>query len=243
MPPITISEHLDARDFNFSLDSSTATARVAYVVCTTLRALATAGDDVLWDIYGDIISAWPGCTASKAQEMFGNAVEWASEYRRVYVFFVPSPSLAAFAAHLTADVEDLSHVLAMHHRSQNALNTIYILPFLPRVEVLIEAGSFSSENGMRPGYDMDVVLVSTAKTVVHETRHLVESLFHGAHYTPPMVQGGFPAPSKTNKSVTPTFGVQGEAGDWYEVCHYGAFLSPALVSSAPSGPGRQPPCG
>ena len=63
---------LDARDIRLFVDSTNKTARLsifggeltldshlAYFACSTLRDIATAKNDVLWEIYGDIISTDP----------------------------------------------------------------------------------------------------------------------------------------------------------------------------------------
>lgn len=51
-----------------------------------------------------------------------------------------------------------------------------------------------------------------------------------AYCTPPMVQGSFSPPLKSNEHTErlSSDDVQREGGDWYEVSRYGAYLSPAL---------------
>jgi len=89
---------------------------------------------------------------------------------------VTPDSLSAFARHASADIEELQYVIAMHHRSQHDKNTIFILPFLPRIETLIECSVLSPDTASLPGHDLDVAIVSIAKAMVHETRHAVGML-------------------------------------------------------------------
>ncbi|KAJ7928859.1 hypothetical protein B0H13DRAFT_1541480, partial [Mycena leptocephala] len=79
-PPTTMSiteliPLLAQRDADYDLDSEQQTATipswrpasqpllgslVGYIACVTLRSLATAEETVVWDVFGSIISRWPG---------------------------------------------------------------------------------------------------------------------------------------------------------------------------------------
>ncbi|KAJ6561482.1 hypothetical protein DFH09DRAFT_1479826 [Mycena vulgaris] len=252
----TLADLLDRRDICMSLNPTKQTARfpifsggpgpvplaldshIAYVACQTLRHIATATDETLWDIYGDIISKWPGSAAPGVLKSWEEGKQWVETFRSqtdttqtiqgirkalatLSIIFVPSTSLPAFAQHTRGDLDEITHSLALHHRSSQGSNIIYIMPFLPRVEALLRASLHSADKGSVPGHDWDVAVVSAAKAMVY-----------GASYcTPPMIQGAFSPPLLPSEHATPlpSDTIQGEAGDWYEVSHYGAFLSPALV--------------
>ena len=171
-------------------------SRLAYIACTTLRDLATAENDILWEVYGDIISKWKGSTTQGILESLREQYNWVQEFRHrtdpvdiartisnirktlatLNLEHVPSISLPAFATHVSEEVEVLKSVIALHHRSEKDKNTIYILPFLPRIEQLIEASLLSPGLGFDPGHDFDVAVISTAKAMVHESRHVVGTL-------------------------------------------------------------------
>ncbi|KAJ7461736.1 hypothetical protein B0H11DRAFT_2055792 [Mycena galericulata] len=116
-----------------------------------------------------------------------------------------TPDIAAFSLHVSVPSEDLKHSLAIHYRSDTNKNTIYILPFLNRVEFLLRSDDLSPAEHRELG--LDVIAISTAKMIIHETRHLIRSLLHGtAHCIP-----------------------QGQSDDWFELSRYGAYATPALV--------------
>ena len=208
-----LNDLLDARDDQFSLDLTQKIARLpvfsdnqhvslpvysqlGYFACLTLRNLATAKDEVLWEIYGDIISNWPGSTAQGIQKSRKDQFHWVQAYRSkmdpgdmertisnirkalatVKLEVVLSHLLPAFARHVSADIEELKHAIALHWHSKRNENTIFILPFLPTVEGLIATSCISPGMGFLPGHDMDVVIVTTAKAMVHESRHMVGTL-------------------------------------------------------------------
>ncbi|KAJ7228747.1 hypothetical protein GGX14DRAFT_614769 [Mycena pura] len=263
-----LDAHLNARDSHLSLDSDKMTARcpvfnrkdipalpsqVAYVACQTLRSLATADTEVLWEVYGDIISGWPGpeSNAQSIEQTRDEERSWVKTYREkdskdmtqtisnirlrlatACLKHVPTISLISLATYLSTStdiIDTFDRVLALHHRSNEDEDTIFILPFLPRVEYLIGA-CFNSPS--KTSCMIDALVVSTAKAIVHESRHMVGTLIHGVSYlTPPMVQRAFRQEEVQEEAV------QGEAGDWYDASRYGAFhLCPSLVSPTDSGP-------
>jgi len=94
----------------------------------------------------------------------------------INLIHVSTTSLPAFAIHVSAKVKELEHVVAMHYRSEQGKDTIYMLPFLPRIESLLNSSLLSPDTGSLPGYDFDVAIVTTAKVIIHETRHVIGTL-------------------------------------------------------------------
>jgi len=162
-----------------------------------------ARDDVIWEVYGDIISKWPGSTTQDIPEGLRNQNSWIEMFQQrtdpdviaqtlsnirqslatIDLEIVPPDLLSAFARHISVDVEELEYAIAMHHRSQRDKNTIFILPFLPRIEALIELSRLSPDKALLPGQDLDVAIVSIAKAMVHETRHVVGTLVRASLYS------------------------------------------------------------
>ena len=178
----------------------------------TLRDLALASDDILWEVYGGIISKWQGSTAGDILECLRDEINHVQEYRNktdpkttsqifsdirkalatVELILVPKKKLPAFARYMSADEEILEQVffifyfsnlfsfaeqvVALYHRSEDTKNSIFILPFLLRVEELIQASQLSPNKAHDPGHDLDVAIVTTAKTIIQESRHLVGTL-------------------------------------------------------------------
>lgn len=202
---------LDVRNEHLSVDSGKLTARLpifgdnqlltvdsklAYFVCKTLCDLTKAEDDILWEIYGDIISRWSGSPAHTIQERLKDEKDWVRSFQHkkdpedmaqmisdirmalatLNLELVPTPLLPAFACYVSEDVEVLKQVTMMHHCSERNKNTIYILPFFPRIEKLIEASLLAPQTALTSGCDFDVAIVSTVKAIVHESRHLVGTL-------------------------------------------------------------------
>ncbi|KAJ6482543.1 hypothetical protein C8R45DRAFT_1001833 [Mycena sanguinolenta] len=217
---------------------------VAYVAYKMLRDLATADGEVIWRHFGDIIAEWPGSTsAQNIAEALVHERQWLQSFRQnaaadeekvfhkvrkaiacVRLEYVPSNAISAFGKYISEDVDDddLARTLTMHHRSEQGIDTIFILPSLPRMEKLIKSGLLSSP---RPTSDdiWDVVVLATATSIIRELRHMTGMLIHETTYfDPPMIRGFFPDGSEHN--------IQGPAGDWHQISRYGAVLSPALVS-------------
>ncbi|KAJ7234752.1 hypothetical protein B0H12DRAFT_154203 [Mycena haematopus] len=234
-------------------------SRVAYVAYKTLRSLATMESQLIWQHFGDIIAKWSGCTNSHdVRQALLQEHNWVEAFRQktteseekacinkirnaladVTLLHVPLPALPTLEEYTSEDIG--TRVVAMHHRSELHKNTIFILPFLFSIEALIKEGLLSSAIGV--GGIWDVVDVTIAKSIMHETRHMVGTLIHGETYcTPPMVQGSFAPlispsrPDEIQADESSNIPVQGEAGDWFEFTRHGAVLSPALVSATEVG--------
>ncbi|KAF7377543.1 hypothetical protein MSAN_00176600 [Mycena sanguinolenta] len=212
-------------------------SRIAYTAYKVLRDLATLDDELLWHHFGDIISKWPGCTSSQnVQEAMAHERAWVASFRQnatadgdgkilairkaiasIRLEFLSPTSFAAVAS--SPDEQDaLAHCTAMYHKSEHK---ILIPPFFPRVEELVRAKEI-------PEDCWDAVVVSVAKTMVHEVRRMVGTLLHGPAYCTP--QADF-APSTHAEALHPNV----EHADWYELSRYGAFLRPALISPFASG--------
>jgi hypothetical protein len=164
----------------------------------------------------------------------------------VQLVFVSTNALENFAQHVDVDVSELPLAIAVHNRTETEKHTISILPFLPRVEILLAGSQLSPVYGSFPGHDQDVLVISAAKTIVRETRHMIGTLvsvsshgrtkcdgfqLHGvAYFTLPMVQGTSTDPLALQPQFDSEKAVQGEGGDWYEISHYGALAIRGCVS-------------
>ncbi|KAJ7242560.1 hypothetical protein B0H12DRAFT_1132174 [Mycena haematopus] len=233
----------------FRSESPDPESKIAFVAYTIIRRLATGDKESIWRVFGDIIAKWTG---SPSTQNLSDAVkherEWVESFRRkaapadeetlvskvrnaiasLRLEYVPTTAFAAFvefAAAANLKEEELARAAAIHHRSDSHVDSIFILPFLPQLEALIKSERL-------PPTAWDVVVVATAKTIIHELRHMIGTLLNGGLYcTPPMVQGSFAPPLSPNDAEKiPAECTQCEAGEWYEVSHYGAVLYPALVS-------------
>ncbi|KAJ7058229.1 hypothetical protein C8F01DRAFT_1256105 [Mycena amicta] len=236
----------------------TSASHVAFCALYTLRALAGANDESLWDIYGDVISRWTASApASTMAEKIEDSKHWVTEYRNnhpvsetdltldkirrclctVDLVYVPFEAVYTLAAELSTDTSALHKAIACHHRTDQHKNTIFLTYFLVRLEILVQQGYLAPNTAVQEGYEMDVLVVSMAKAIIHESRHLVGTLLHGPDYrTPYLVQGAFPEELNDFADGTGEAGDVGEAdagkaGDWFEAARYGAYALPTLVSS------------
>jgi hypothetical protein len=152
-----------------------------------LRSLATASDGDLWATFGDVISKWEGVGKEKVwtdkfrTDMGSTAMaEMMMKIRTalatIQLEYVPPSSVSDFASYTASNEEDIQHAVAMHYRSASDVDTIFFLPFLVRVDLLLASGTMSPETGSRPGCDVDALIVSTAKATLHEARNLVGTL-------------------------------------------------------------------
>ncbi|KAJ7498472.1 hypothetical protein FB451DRAFT_1161211 [Mycena latifolia] len=225
-------------------------SHISFIVCQTLRSLAMADTETLWDIYGSIMSKWPGSRQTSVESCVADERAWVAKFRQdgppddlefrvrraiadVEVQFIPTSQLKARADAWGKTVDELSDVVALHYRHESAKSILFILPFLPRVEQWILGQVLSPGVGLLPGQDLDALLVSTAKTVVHETRRIIATLLHGVAYTTPcLVQGSFAPPLSPaiHDEIPMEGGPWGEGGDWYEVSRYGAYTCPGLIA-------------
>ncbi|KAJ7678984.1 hypothetical protein DFH06DRAFT_1290799 [Mycena polygramma] len=239
-------------------------SHTAYLALTTLWSLALATDDDLLELYGTIITRWRGADVQSAVEAYQAEKRAIRDYiaqvaqdelEKTFILirealataellFVSNLDQFSLEAQHIQDIppEDLLMVVGLHHRSASSLKTIYIFPHLPKLEILIKSKLVEPATGLLPGRAMDALEVSTAHTILHESRHLVGTPLYGPKYkTPVLVQGAFPAtpllPSATldgidedatvDKSV---LGDQGEAGDYWDTTRYGARPDLSIVS-------------
>ncbi|KAJ6531972.1 hypothetical protein B0H19DRAFT_1326557 [Mycena capillaripes] len=107
--------------------------------------------------------------------------------------------------------EDLSCFLALHHRHPDFANILYLLPPLVEIENLRDK-SLDVEEGALPGHGLKVLIVTTAKTVIHEFRRFIGTMLFG------------------------TKAEQGEAGEFFEVFRYGAKGEVSLPLPSPTPP-------
>ncbi|KAF7377541.1 hypothetical protein MSAN_00176400 [Mycena sanguinolenta] len=226
-------------------------SKVAYAAYKTLATLATAESALLWRHFGDILAQWPGAASRNFEEAYQQERAWVDSFREegpaeadalimevrkviasVELQYVTVESFPAFIDFTSANDDErlgLDSALCIHPRSQQSIDTIFVFPFLPQLEDYIKDGIMSSPHSAS---FLNVIIVATAKAIIHETRHMLGRLIHGIQYcTPPMVQGLLapPLPS-THAEQLPANAVQGEAGEWHEISRYGTVLSPALVS-------------
>ncbi|KAJ6482416.1 hypothetical protein C8R45DRAFT_301988 [Mycena sanguinolenta] len=208
-------------------------SKVAYAAYKTLAALATAESTLLWRHFGDILAQWPGAASSNVEEACRQERAWVDSFREkasaeadaliikvreaiasVKLQYVPVESFPAFIDFTSANDGErlkLDTALCIHHCSQQNIDTIFVFPFLPQLEDYIKHGLMSS---LQSTSFLDVIIVATAKSIIHETRRMVGTLIHGAQYcAPPMVQGSFvpPLPSTQAEQLPNTNAVQGEA--------------------------------
>jgi hypothetical protein len=185
---------LDRRDADCHLDSEQQTATipswrdaseplvgslVGYIACVTLRSLATAEETVVWDIFGSIISRWPGSKSSTSpSQSLAEEQEWVACYREETEKSLVERQLldlrrvlATVRLEVVVDTEEF----AKAHRAQDVL---YLLPDLPRLENFLKAKCIEVGTGLLPGHGLDVVVIITAKMIVNECRHLVSILEH-----------------------------------------------------------------
>ncbi|KAJ7642691.1 hypothetical protein DFH06DRAFT_604886 [Mycena polygramma] len=242
-------------------------SKTIYVAISTLDQLALASDDILWEIFGSVISMWPaGVQLRTVAECKADESAWVAKYRtetqasvqaqvldkirkalaEAELFLVPSTDLDVFTKihgekgkSSESESEDekeeednegeFDHTLAMHRRHSDCFDRIYIFSTIPVTENLLISKIISSVYGIDPGFGLDVLLVATAKAVVHEARYLVASTLHGDQYRNPLLmQGSFNPSDHASKS----YFAAGEAGTrWYEVSRYGSFIAPMLVST------------
>jgi hypothetical protein len=223
-------------------------SKVAYMAYRTLRALALAEEEDLWNLYGSIISRWPGLgTSTCIEDAFDNERRFVGDYRQqmagteeetriltlirktlasVELSFIRYEQLESFASTcVSASVDDPRlDSLAFHHRVDENLNKIFLAPYLPQMENWLLEGLIAKNEGYNPGEDLDVILLSTAKAIVHETRHLVGSVVIQGSFAPPLRdQPGTQVLSNTTEKFV------GEPGEYFEVSRFGtctgAYLS------------------
>ncbi|KAF7377542.1 hypothetical protein MSAN_00176500 [Mycena sanguinolenta] len=216
-------------------------SKLAEVAYKTLRDLANADSELLWRHFGDIIAKWPGAAnAQNVGEAFEHEREWVQSFRQngsgeaestitgvrnaIALVSVEYDPFTTLPAKTFDDGDDLDRVLAVYHRPEKNIDKISFLPFLPRMERLVS-------DGLLPATSLDVVVVITAMTIMHELRYMVGTLVHGASFcTLPAVH-----PSFSPLAEETTDANQGEVADWYELSRYGAILSPALVAPTKDG--------
>jgi hypothetical protein len=185
---------LDQRDADCHLDSEQQTATipswrdaseplvgslVGYIACVTLRSLATAEETVVWDVFGSIISRWPGSKSSTSpSQSLAEEREWVARYcEETEKSLVERQlldlrrALATIRLEIVVDTEEF----AKAHRAQDVL---YLLPDLPRLENFLKAKCIEVGTAFLPGHGLDVVVIITAKMIVNECRHLVSILEH-----------------------------------------------------------------
>ncbi|KAJ6507958.1 hypothetical protein C8R47DRAFT_63530 [Mycena vitilis] len=153
---------------------------VGYIACRTLRSLALADENSIWDILGSDISRWPRCTSSTLQAIGEErtlvpAVECRLREIRmalatVRLEFAPDSDL--FNPGCRADGL-CREVVALR-------NKLCISSFLPHIERLLKLRRIEADEGLLPGRGLDVVVIVTAKAIVRECRHLIRSLFYDA---------------------------------------------------------------
>ena len=105
-------------------------SELGYFAHKTLCDLALASDDILWEVYGGVISKWQGSTARDILECLRDEINHVQEYRNktdpkttsqiisdirkalatVELIFVPQKKLPAFARYVSADEEILEQV-------------------------------------------------------------------------------------------------------------------------------------
>ncbi|KAJ7058128.1 hypothetical protein C8F01DRAFT_1149674 [Mycena amicta] len=174
----------------------TLSCQVAYYAVDTLRCLATAREEDLWSIFGDVISRWTASApASVMAEKVADERRWITQYRSshpetdmtpillkirrclctVDLVYVPFTSVPALATRLSTEPSTLHKTLAFHHRADDK-NTIYLSSFLPHLELLLQEGDLAPTTAFKTGFEMDVLVVSIAMAIIHESRHLVGTL-------------------------------------------------------------------
>ncbi|KAF8204301.1 hypothetical protein K438DRAFT_1964658 [Mycena galopus ATCC 62051] len=229
---------------------------VFFYACKVLNDLVLAEEETIWDLYGDIIAAWRGPTAGKGtlknlSELWQDETDWVSAFRKerdseelatvvtkikfalanTELSYVPAIFLEDFAAETSAEVPELIDSIAAHFRSETSKNSIYLLPFLLKIELNLVNGDLSREQPRSEAED--VLIIATAKAIVHESRHLVGTLLHGVTYRSPAIRQGLftDSPEELDEATT-----QGEAGEWFEASRYGASIQPSLLSPSEEGP-------
>ncbi|KAJ6520892.1 hypothetical protein DFH09DRAFT_225328 [Mycena vulgaris] len=183
---------------------------VAFVAWQTIRRLVEASEEVYMDLFGAIVTSWPGSTKPTIEEQLADEAAWVqtyfSECHRAYFSeirtalaetrftHIESQDLPAAAHRLGCSPASLLKSVALHQRAPPTLTPhIYIAPFLPSAENAIRAEmNMSRPERAAPGLDMDVLVVCTYKAVVHEAQHIAGTIVHGALYTTPkLIQDAF----------------------------------------------------
>jgi hypothetical protein len=183
---------LTQRDADYHLDSVQQTATipswrpasqpllgslVGYIACVTLRSLATAEETVVWDVFGSIISRWPGSkSGTSPSQSLDEEREWVGRYREETErsvlerqLFDLRMALATVRLEFVADIEAFA-------KADRARDVLYLLPDFPRLENFLKRKHIEPDTGFLPGHGLDVVVITTAKTIVRECRHLVGSV-------------------------------------------------------------------
>ncbi|KAF7304757.1 hypothetical protein MKEN_01189800 [Mycena kentingensis (nom. inval.)] len=186
---------------------------VAFYAISILEDLARASDDVLWDTYGSVISKWPGSPPSSsltnalsderdhvlkyrqttsASTLCDSLARIRSALAQAKVEYVPYGALSTFAKQVSASLDDIVHSSALHYGHAGAgAASIYLLPLLVEVEKHV-CGNRIAYGDTFYNEQMESLVVSIAKTTVHESRRLVGTALYGLEYTTPkLVQGSY----------------------------------------------------
>ncbi|KAF7292838.1 hypothetical protein MIND_01182800 [Mycena indigotica] len=219
--------------------------KIGYIALKTLRSAALASDNVIWKTFGDIISNWKGPQAGSRASAVEQELDFVSRHRQglsadneekllgrircelasCKLQIVSPGSRKEFTNFASDEDEEWLMSAALHIRRDDTASTIYILPALLSMEYWLNYHNNAPEDVKNA--ESNCLAIMVAKSIVHESRHMVATLLFGTQYqTPPLIQGNFPPPVVDTNDAD----VQGEAGDYFEVSRYGTTLSASLVA-------------
>ncbi|KAJ7631170.1 hypothetical protein FB45DRAFT_917703 [Roridomyces roridus] len=207
---------------------------VGYHALNTLRTIAFAADDSLWQLFGAIIFKWTADSdnfetvrdneeafvtqqrnALPPQEREHILLDIRKQVATAPVVFVLPEEVANFAEFSGEEEQDCKMATGAHLRTEEGVSTLYLLPFLLAAQRFtdehrseIEPASYEEE--------LSALVVLVAKTIVHETRHLVGALFESK--TPRLVHGSFPVPADD------------KAAHYWERTRYGSIIAASFVA-------------